>query len=117
MPKRDLYERCPACDGTRELKYPAHVDRTRAGCENLYRGAPCPCCRDGYVATGMTAGQAERLVRDNERLRAELDVVADRAASWKNLAERWEEVAEARGAKIDLDRRAAGKPAGETTGG
>lgn len=72
MPKRDLYERCRACEGTRELKYPAHVDRTRTDSTILHPGATCPVCRDGYVATGMTAGQAERLVRENERLRLEV---------------------------------------------
>lgn len=72
MPKRDLYERCLACDGTRKLQRFLHVDRTRTHSENLPVGAPCELCQDGYVATGMTAGQAERLVKENERLRLEV---------------------------------------------
>jgi hypothetical protein len=73
----DLYEKCPACGGTRKLKAPVHVDHARGRSENLPAGADCPSCRDGYVATGMTAGQAERLVRENGRLRALADA-ADR---------------------------------------
>ncbi len=98
MPKRDLYERCRGCDGTRKHKHPVHLDYTRTRSANLLPGDDCPLCEDGYQQIGMTAGQLETIVADRDRLLVALDDhrLAGSAAAATALEGRTAHVAEAR---------------------
>lgn len=62
----------------------------------LRQNVTCPVCR-------------AHLPPDADRLRGQLARALGHVARWRDLAEKWEEIAEARGEKIDLDRRRAGK--------
>lgn len=50
MPDRNVYEQCPLCHAKRDVR-----DQCRA------------CDGEGYVATGLTAGQVERAAEDSMR--------------------------------------------------
>jgi hypothetical protein len=60
--KRELYEKCWGCDGTRKLTKPVHIDVTRKKHHNAKIGEDCPLCTDGYSAIGITVGQLEALI-------------------------------------------------------
>jgi hypothetical protein len=66
--KRDLYEKCWGCDGTRKLTKPVHIDETRTRHRNAQPGEECPLCEDGYCKIGVSVGQMERLVEKAQRV-------------------------------------------------
>jgi len=68
MPKLDFYIKCMGCNATRKLLSDANGGKIKAG-------TPCPLCEDGYHFAGINSGQAEKLMVDNARLRAELATV------------------------------------------
>jgi reverse gyrase len=54
--KRILYSLCPMCDGTGTFRSSAD-------------GRPCPACKPlRVVESGLTEGQAEKLVREHQTL-------------------------------------------------
>lgn len=70
-----LYEHCPGCNGTRKTTAPMMVDKLKRDDGATYSGpvkigSACPLCEDGYVETGLTVGQVERV-------RAQLDVLKE----------------------------------------
>lgn len=102
MPKanRDLYEKCWGCDGTRKLVRAAHIDETRTKARNAQPGEECPLCEDGYMITGLTAGQVERLV-EKARLVPEMLAVLAKFAAGHHYAD--EELSRGRSpAEVDL---------------
>lgn len=65
-----LYEKCPACRGTRKTVGAMMVDgvivegKRQSG--GVAKGSTCPLCAetDGYCPVGMTVGQLERLLTE-----------------------------------------------------
>jgi transposase-like protein len=65
MPDPMLYEVCSACGGTGTLKGPIRV--VHEGVVTTHESYPCPACESRrVVATGVTAGQLERMVAQNQ---------------------------------------------------
>lgn len=86
---RKLYERCPLCEGTGTSRPDAVV------CDFDPNG-PCVCGGIGFVAIGLTDGQVEKLVEQNQRLiteareyRAEIRVLRAKAEAREEEARRF----------------------------
>lgn len=99
--KAPLYEKCPACHGTRKTAHPAMVDRMKTADGKLYSGplpvgSVCPVCEDGYIGVGLTVGQVERWRAERElMLRVLVRVMACNNATGRGDGEAWSDVLQA----------------------
>jgi hypothetical protein len=71
---RDLYEQCPICEGAGSVdhrKFPGQSGRLEPVAGAMFGRFVCPAC-DGarFVKIGLTADQVERIVAENDRLKA-----------------------------------------------
>src|SRR5260221_555939 len=66
----ELYERCEQCEGTRRL--------VRYHCTNYAVGDPCPFCRTGYNAIGLTDQQLQGIIEERDKLLEFVARVAER---------------------------------------